>query len=71
MTLQEIKDAVDQDKIVYWCNKGYKVTRYGYNNGYSDYYSYYIEHHQGSTVSLTDRDGFVLNGDESEFFIGE
>lgn len=67
MTLQEIKDAVNAGKIVYWVHEGYKVIRFGYNNDYE----YYIQFRTGNVLGLTHADGVTLNGDESEFYIAE
>jgi hypothetical protein len=64
MTTQEIKDAVNAGKPVYWCNPGYtvKIDRYG---------RYSIIHSSGHSIGLTHADGLTLNGKESDFYILE
>ena len=65
MTLQEIKNAVDDAKIVCWSNSGYRVVK--------DELGQYLIVFQPNkyTIGLTWRDGITLNGKESEFFILE
>ena len=63
MTLQEIKQAVDEGKVVNWKNEGYQVIKdkhgeYLINFIYNEYY-----------VGLTWQDGVTMNGDEEDFFI--
>lgn len=64
MTLQEIKNAVDQGLKVFQHHDGYEVIR-------SDYGEYLI-HYRGSEwyIGLTWKDGVTMNGKENEFYIG-
>ena len=65
MNLQEIKDAVDAGKKVFWSNDGYEVIKGDYeylivwNRGGRD--EYYI--------GLTHKDGVTMNGREAQFYI--
>jgi hypothetical protein len=63
MTVNEIKDAVDKGKIVYWSNSNYEVIKdnrdqylikYNFNNTY---------------IGLTWTDNTTLNGKEEDFYI--
>lgn len=65
MTIDEIKAAVDAGRPVHWANAGYVVHR--------DRLGRYLITYQpnGSTIGLTNRSGTRLNGDPSDFFIGD
>jgi hypothetical protein len=65
MKLQEIKDAVDAGKVVYWKSGAYQVVRSGSG--------YYISTKGQSPhmIGLTWTDGKTLNGKEEDFFIYE
>lgn len=62
MTLQEIKDAIEAGKKVYWSNKGYVVHK-----ATSGEYLITFTSNQ-STIGLTHRDGVTMNGKEEDFF---
>ncbi len=65
MTADQIKAAVDSGKKVYWSHKGYEVVmdRIG---------QYLIVCKQNKhCIGLTWQDGVTLNGNGSQFFIGE
>lgn len=62
MTLDEIKKAVDEGKIVHWGNEAYKVIK-------DDVGQYLIKCTlNNDLIGLTWRDGVTLNGKEEEFF---
>lgn len=63
MTVQEIKQAVDNGKTVCWENPTYKVIK---SND-----DYFIKHHSGHIIGLTWSDDITLNGKEEDFFIPE
>lgn len=63
MTTQEIKKAVNEGQIVHYCSHAYRVVKAPIG--------YVIEHTSGNTIGLTWRDGITLNGNETDFFIGE
>lgn len=63
MTLEEIKQAVDSGKLVYWMNKGYVVKKD--RNG--EYIIVYTPNDY--TVGLTWQDGVTMNGEEQDFFM--
>jgi hypothetical protein len=66
MTLQEIKNAVDQGKTVHWSNAGYKVIK-----GKHEYLiGWDVGGRRENYIGLTQGDGVTMNGEESEFFIG-
>ena len=62
MTLEEIKQAVDEDQVVCWKNEQYQVIKD--HKG-----QYLIQHTNGSCIGLTHRDGITLNGDPGDFYI--
>ncbi len=68
MTLQEIKDAVENGKTVYWENHRYTVVK-------DKHGQWLLGFDVGSVrpnyIGLTHADGRTLNGDESEFFVAE
>ncbi len=68
MNISEIKNAVDFGKKVHWSNVGYDVVKDNQRpNG-----QYFIVCAKNSdTIGLTNRAGDKLNGEESEFFLGE
>jgi hypothetical protein len=61
MTLNEIKNALDNNENVYWANQGYQVIKDKIGH-------YLIKHHSGNCIGLTWLDGVTLNGDECDFF---
>lgn len=64
MTLQEIKQAVLDGKVVCWGNDGYKVIKDNLDQ-------WFIQHSGGNCIGLTWRNGTTLNGKENEFYIKE
>ena len=69
MKLNEIKEAVEAGKRVFWVNKAYEVIKDGIGQFLikSNFKDSYREH---SYIGLTHRDEVTMNGDETEFFIG-
>lgn len=65
MTVEEIKQAVNEGKKVYWANTAYEVVKDKYNQWFI------VCTLNDDAIGLTWRDGIHLNGDESEFFIGD
>jgi hypothetical protein len=62
MTLDEIKTAVDEGKIVCWKNPMYQVKKNGAH--------YDVEcQFNGDTSGLTWQDGVTMDYDEMDFFI--
>jgi hypothetical protein len=61
MTLQEIKQAIEDGKTVYWANLSYTVVKDKNNE-------YLIKHSTGNCIGLTWADGTTLNGKEADFF---
>ena len=65
MNLQQIKQAIADNKIVYWSNNNYTVI-------IDTKDQYMIECLiNNSCIGLTWLDGTTLNGKESEFYIRE
>lgn len=64
MNLQEIKQAVESGKAVYWASRAYRVVK-------DDVGQWLIVCLNGSTIGLTWRDGVTLNGKPEEFFVAE
>lgn len=65
MTLEEIKNAVDDGKTVHWSSTLYKVIKDNLNE-------YLIKcTSNGFCIGLTWTDGKTLNGKEEQFFIAE
>jgi len=63
MTAQEIKQAVDNGKTVFWKQENYKVVK-------DNLGQYLIEcDNNGHCIGLTWTDGTTLNGKEEDFFI--
>lgn len=62
MTLQQIKEAIEQGKKVYWSNLSYEVIKDNKDQ-------YLIKHSNGSCTGLTWADNTTLNGKEEDFFI--
>lgn len=62
MTLQEIKDAVDAGKSVYWHHKGYQVIK----DKYSRYLIVFLSN--GNCSALETKDG-RMHEREEQFFI--
>lgn len=73
MTLQEIKDALDEGKQVFWANTNYEVIKDVIKrNGQDDIIQYLIHSHcNDHYIGLTHVDGVTMNGKEDEFFISE
>lgn len=63
MTLNEIKQAVDNGKTVHWSNSAYSVVK-DKNNNYLIHCS--LNNH---CIGLTWRDGITMNGKEKDFYI--
>ncbi|NCC40909.1 MAG: hypothetical protein EOM21_15970 [Gammaproteobacteria bacterium] len=63
MTLQEIKQAVEDGQTVCWSTPNYRVLK--------DAIGQWLIHSQanGHYIGLTHRDGVTLNGEEDEFFV--
>ena len=62
MTLQEIKQAIDNGQHVYWANPRYEVIRDSIGQ-------YLIKCVGGSCIGLTWTDSVTLNGKPEEFYI--
>lgn len=62
MNLQQIKQAIEAGKKVYWVNNSYEVIK-------DKIGQYLIVHDRGHCIGLTWQDGVTLNGDERDFFI--
>lgn len=63
MTLEEIKQAVNDGKKVYWASKAYEVVK---NKHGKWLIVCTLNKH---AIGLTWQDGVTLNGEPSEFFI--
>ena len=63
MTLEEIKEAIDNGINVYWKNKGYKVIKDKCNQYLIVYYP------NNYAIGLTWNGGITMNGNEEDFFI--
>lgn len=63
MTLDQIKQAINDGKNVYHVNKGYKVIR----DKLGQYLIVYTPNQY--TIGLTWQDGITLNGKENDFFV--
>ncbi len=64
MTLEKIKQAVDNGKTVLWKDCGYEVIKFKND--------YFIRCRSNAyTIGLTWSDGVTLNGKEEDFFIPE
>lgn len=61
MTLEEIKDAIEEGKTVHWSNDGYTVVKDSSGQ-------YLIKYRNGYCIGLTWRDGVTLKGKESDFY---
>lgn len=64
MTLQEIKKAVNEGKVVHWKNEGYQVIK-----SKDDYLIKFLGKMHSSFIGLTWQDGVTMNGEEKDFFI--
>lgn len=62
MTLNEIKQALDQGKSVYWSNPAYYVHK----DKLGQYLITFAPN--GSTIGLTWQDGITLNGKKEDFY---
>ncbi len=68
MNLQEIKSAIDADKIVHWANDSYVVIKHFPR--YPDTPEYLIKCLSNDhCIGLTWRDGVTMNGKEEQFYI--
>jgi hypothetical protein len=67
MTLQEIKNAVNQGKDVFWKHDGYKVVA-GIEKAVGKYFVVCTAN--SHTIGLTWRDGKTMNGAEEDFYLG-
>ena len=65
MTLEQIKTAIESGYPVHWSNTAYDVIK--------DKIGQYLIccNHNASCIGLTWLDGVTLNGEESEFFLGD
>jgi hypothetical protein len=61
MILEDIKQAIEDNKKVYWSNKAYEVIK-------DKIGQYLIKCSNGHCIGLTWQDGTTLNGNENEFF---
>lgn len=66
MTVDEIKQAVDEGKTVHWVNEAYKVIK---NSKNGDYLIKCIPNKH--CIGLTWVDGKTLNGKEEDFYEAE
>ena len=64
MNLQEIKQAIEAGKKVYWSNTSYEVIK-------DKIGQYLIKCTNGSAIGLTWQDGTTMNGKEKDFFTEE
>ena len=64
MTLQEIKQAIEDGLEVYWMSRAYQVIL--------DSRGQYLIKclHNNHCIGLTWMDGVTMNGNENDFFIG-
>ena len=63
MTLQEIKQAIEEGQKVCWSNSLYEVTKDKHNE-------YFITRTSNNhSIGLTWMDGETMNGKEEEFYI--
>jgi hypothetical protein len=67
MTLEEIKEAIEQSKTVHWGNSLYEVKKHVYKSGEVDYNI--VCSSNGHCIGLTWMDGKTMNGKEEEFYI--
>ena len=67
MNLQEIKQAIEDGKIVCWSHTGYEVKKVKYASGGIDYMIVCLSNEHA--IGLTWRDEVTMNGKESDFFI--
>lgn len=63
MTLEEIKQAVNDGKTVCWVHTGYVVVQDGIGQWFIECRS------NNDYIGLTWQDGVTLNGEEEDFFI--
>lgn len=65
MTLEQIKEALEQGKIVHWASENYRVIK--------DSVGQYLIHSIGNDhyIGLTHQDGVTLNGREEQFYIAD
>lgn len=65
MTVEEIKQAVNNGKKVYWANTAYEVVHDKHDQWFI------VCTLNDDAIGLTWRDGVTLNGEPSSFFIGD
>ncbi len=63
MTLQEIKDAINEGKTVHWKNEIYVVQ----TDGLGQWFIMCIQNN--NCIGLTHQDGITLNGEPKDFYI--
>jgi hypothetical protein len=61
MTLQQIKDAVESGRQVFWKHEGYEVKK--------DSVGQWLIVHKNMTIGLTHQDGVTMNGEERDFYL--
>lgn len=67
MTLDQIKQAVQQGKTVHWSNESYIVVKDNHNQ----WLIVYCASTKADAIGLTWRDGVTLNGKEDDFYVVE
>ena len=67
MTLQEIKDAVESGKTVFWASRSYKVVRDELHDGTVQWLIVCTVNN--SAIGLTWQDGVTMNGEPEQFFV--
>lgn len=65
MTLEEIKNAIDEGQRVFWKNSLYEVMKWKYE--YMIIYNF--GHRNQNCIGLTNQDEKTLNGEENDFYI--
>jgi len=63
MTLEEIKQAIDDGKTVHWANPGYVVVK----DSLGQYLIKFTSN--GHCIGLTWQDGVTVNGKPEQFFV--
>lgn len=67
MNLQEIKQAIEEGKKVFWRSELYEVKKCTYESSEVDYNI--ICNLNDHCIGLTWRNGVTLNGEEKDFFV--
>lgn len=71
MTLQQIKDAVEAGKTVYWANKAYTVIKDKLRDGTFQWLiAYNHGQYNANYIGLTWTDNVTVNGRPEQFFVG-